>query len=257
MKKRKAEDSGASEKPAPLLRPPENGRKKRKAPTAQLRASGRQKPQPPSLHGAANGSVPSKDSGRHVSRAATEPPAWVPPAPSAGGLSSNWLQLQKVLQKPGGTRSKRAREKELPEDTTKKQKTSREGAEVATKGAPKVVGDATAATRPLGNNKSVTQVLAMDCEMVGVGHSSSRSVLARVCLVNSHGHVVYDKYVRPIEEVTDYRTHVSGVRARDLSHARAEDFWEVQKEVAALLKGRILVGHALHNDLKGRGRPFC
>nr|CAB3482820.1 unnamed protein product [Digitaria exilis] len=31
---------------------------------------------------------------------------------------------------------------------------------------------------------------------------------------------------------------------------KAKEFWVVQKEVAELIKGRILVGHALHNDLK-------
>lgn len=30
----------------------------------------------------------------------------------------------------------------------------------------------------------------------------------------------------------------------------AKDFWTAQKKVAELIKGRILVGHALHNDLK-------
>lgn len=30
----------------------------------------------------------------------------------------------------------------------------------------------------------------------------------------------------------------------------AKDFWAVQKKVAELIKCRILVGHALHNDLK-------
>lgn len=34
-----------------------------------------------------------------------------------------------------------------------------------------------------------------------------------------------------------------------------EEFEVVQKEVAEMLKGRILVGHALHNDLKVL--PFC
>jgi hypothetical protein len=33
----------------------------------------------------------------------------------------------------------------------------------------------------------------------------------------------------------------------------AKEFWAVQKEVAELIKGRILVGHALHNDLKVGG----
>lgn len=37
----------------------------------------------------------------------------------------------------------------------------------------------------------------------------------------------------------------------------AKEFWVVQKEVAELIKGRILVGHALHNDLKvGSSNPI-
>ena len=47
---------------------------------------------------------------------------------------------------------------------------------------------------------------------------------------------------------TDYRTHVSGVRAEHLR--KAATFWEVQKEVSDLTKDKIIVGHALHNDLK-------
>lgn len=30
----------------------------------------------------------------------------------------------------------------------------------------------------------------------------------------------------------------------------AKDFWVVQKRVADIIKGRLLAGHALHNDLK-------
>lgn len=35
-----------------------------------------------------------------------------------------------------------------------------------------------------------------------------------------------------------------------LYNTAAKDFWVVQKDVAELIKGRILVGHALHHDLK-------
>jgi DNA polymerase III epsilon subunit-like protein len=47
--------------------------------------------------------------------------------------------------------------------------------------------------------------------MVGVGFEGKKSVLARVAIVNAFGHVLYDKFVKPKEFVTDYRTHVSGV----------------------------------------------
>ena len=47
----------------------------------------------------------------------------------------------------------------------------------------------------------VTQVLAMDCEMVGVGPDGTRSALARVCIVNNEGHPILDEYVKPKEQV--------------------------------------------------------
>lgn len=65
------------------------------------------------------------------------------------------------------------------------------------------------------------------------------------------GHVLLDVFVRPKERVTDYRTWVSGVTEHDLrAGGPAISFEDVQKRVAELLKGRILVGHAVHNDLQ-------
>ncbi|XP_020034589.1 RNA exonuclease 4 isoform X2 [Castor canadensis] len=94
----------------------------------------------------------------------------------------------------------------------------------------------------------LTKALAMDCEMVGVGPKGEESIAARVSIVNQYGKCVYDKYVKPTEPVTDYRTAVSGIRPKNLK--QGEEFEVVKREVAEMLKGRILVGHALHNDLK-------
>ncbi|NXG73459.1 REXO4 exonuclease, partial [Baryphthengus martii] len=96
--------------------------------------------------------------------------------------------------------------------------------------------------------EGLTRAVAMDCEMVGVGPKGEDSIVARVSIVNQFGKCVYDKYVKPTEEVTDYRTAVSGIRPEQIS--TGEDFKTVQKEVADILNGRILVGHALRNDLK-------
>ncbi|XP_038067366.1 RNA exonuclease 4-like [Patiria miniata] len=95
----------------------------------------------------------------------------------------------------------------------------------------------------------LTKCLAMDCEMVGTGPKGSQSVLSRVSVVNQFGACVFDKYVKSREPVTDYRTFVSGIRPQDLRE-KGEDFEKVQKELSDLLKGRIVVGHALHNDFK-------
>ncbi|XP_001608163.1 RNA exonuclease 4 [Nasonia vitripennis] len=96
------------------------------------------------------------------------------------------------------------------------------------------------------SNTGLTKVVAMDCEMVGIGDGTD-SMVARVSIVNRHGYCVYDKYVKPTEKVKDYRTAVSGIQPHHLE--TGQDFKVVQKEVAEILRGRTLVGHALHNDL--------
>lgn len=101
---------------------------------------------------------------------------------------------------------------------------------------------------PTSDDTSLTKVVAIDCEMVGVGFDGGKSALGRVTLVNSFGNIVYDEYVRAVERIVDYRTWISGIRPKHMN--KAKEFWAVQKEVAELIKGRILVGHALHNDLK-------
>ncbi|KAK9511905.1 hypothetical protein O3M35_000466 [Rhynocoris fuscipes] len=100
----------------------------------------------------------------------------------------------------------------------------------------------------LNKNNKLTKVIGIDCEMVGVGEDGKDNLLARVSIVNLFGDCLYDKFVKPKETVTDYRTHISGVRAADLKNA--DDFETVQKEVADLIKGRIIVGHAIKNDLE-------
>ena len=68
--------------------------------------------------------------------------------------------------------------------------------------------------------------------------------------MNEQGNVLLDKYVRQKERVTDYRTRYSGIHPQDVTGSKAEPFAVVQKEAADLFKGRVLVGHALQNDLK-------
>lgn len=123
--------------------------------------------------------------------------------------------------------------------------------------------------------------MAIDCEMVGVGPDGEDSILARVSIVNQFGKCIYDKYVKPTEKVTDYRTAVSGIRPEDIKDGERNEmsckeqlkvslflmfcFWcflshvclsagadvqIVQREVANILEGRVVVGHAIHNDLK-------
>ncbi|KAJ4301584.1 3'-5' exonuclease [Kalmusia sp. IMI 367209] len=92
--------------------------------------------------------------------------------------------------------------------------------------------------------------IALDCEMVGTGPEPDKdSALARVSVVNYHGHQVYDSYVRVNVPVTDYRTAVSGIEPRHLRKDVARPFEDVRNDLKILLDGRILVGHAVKNDL--------
>lgn len=95
----------------------------------------------------------------------------------------------------------------------------------------------------------VGKYVAIDCEMVGVGSDPDRdSALARVSIVNYNGDQVYDSYVRPKEMVTDWRSAISGILPKHMAEARSLE--TVQQDVAKLLDGRILIGHAVRNDLE-------
>ncbi|KAK3116821.1 3'-5' exonuclease [Teratosphaeriaceae sp. CCFEE 6253] len=99
----------------------------------------------------------------------------------------------------------------------------------------------------------IGKYVALDCEMVGTGPPPhTDNVLARASLVNFHGEQIYDSYVLPPPgiKVEDYRTFVSGIKHSHLRLGFARSFAEVQADVAKLLDGRVLVGHALGNDLR-------
>lgn len=93
---------------------------------------------------------------------------------------------------------------------------------------------------------SHSEYIALDCEMVG--SYTGESICARVVLVDWKGRTVLDSYVAPTEPVADYRTYVSGITKQDLEGAPELD--SVREEVMELLKDRILIGHALINDLQ-------
>ena len=93
-----------------------------------------------------------------------------------------------------------------------------------------------------------SRCVAIDCEMVGCGAGGYRSALARVSIVNWDGDVVLDKFVRVEEEVTDYRTFVSGITASDLNSPDAISFEECRALVLQAMENKIVVGHGLKSD---------
>ena len=92
--------------------------------------------------------------------------------------------------------------------------------------------------------------VALDCEMVGIGSDGKKSALARVSMVDWWGRTVLDSFVKVPTKVTDFRTFVSGVKPKHLQSESALDVKECRETVSGLLKDKILVGHALKNDLQ-------
>lgn len=93
-----------------------------------------------------------------------------------------------------------------------------------------------------------TQLVSLDCEMVGTGPTGRVSEVARCSLVDYNGHVLFDKYIRPIGPVTDFRSQWSGIRKHHLTQATS--FSHARDQVKSLLKGKVLVGHSVLVDLK-------
>lgn len=88
--------------------------------------------------------------------------------------------------------------------------------------------------------------MAIDCEFVGIGERSEDHALARVSIVNYHGVVLLDTFVRPAHQVTDYRAEITGIGAHHLRSGIS--FREAQLKVHEIISNRVIVGHGLRND---------
>uniref|UniRef100_A0A8R1TVU0 RNA exonuclease 4 n=1 Tax=Onchocerca volvulus TaxID=6282 RepID=A0A8R1TVU0_ONCVO len=171
-------------------------------------------------------------------------------------LSTNWKQLREKLEqekakaldeannKPcnGSVIWKHKRMARLARKKAKRQRLDGERGDV---GSRNLTLDDRESQK---EENELTNVLGLDCEYVGVGMDGGDNMLARISIVNMQGRCVYDKYVKPRENITDYRTEVSGIRPINL--VNGEPFQKVQAEVHKLLSGRIVVGHSLKNDFK-------
>lgn len=153
---------------------------------------------------------------------------------------SNWMQLQKTLPKTRKFIKKKVRTGHASEEVVKDETGVQKGRY------------SSFMKREVHDSDDVTRVVAMDCEMVGVGPDGKQNALARVSIVNYVGDVLYDRFVKVVEPVTDYRTQWSGVRPENIADdsETAVHPFEAQKAVGELIKGRLVVGHALKNDMR-------
>ena len=88
--------------------------------------------------------------------------------------------------------------------------------------------------------------LAIDCEMLQTKTSSK--TLGRVSIVDYENAIVLDTFVQPPTgaEIVDYRTRYSGLSPALIASGRP--FEQVREEVERLIRGRVLIGHAIGNE---------
>jgi hypothetical protein len=119
------------------------------------------------------------------------------------------------------------------------------------------------------SKKQRQSIIALDCEMVGVGSDATKNALAKICIINYNYEILLHTFVTVKDQITDYRTYVSGIRYHDLhpsssSTTTATDIdstptYQNNLEVMSyskcrilvkkIIKNKILVGHGLKNDL--------
>lgn len=169
------------------------------------------------------------------------------------GIDSNWKALQKTLGVRTSHPKKRRKWKPVKEDRCgpAEQKTKKE--------EEKEIKHSAFMKRRVTVTDEMSKVVALDCEMVGIGPDGREDALARASVVNYSGDVLYDKYVRVQHEVTDYRTQWSGIRAEDIAEGAPNvvELDEAQRAIGELIRGRVLVGHALKNDLRVLRLKHC
>ena len=66
--------------------------------------------------------------------------------------------------------------------------------------------------------------------------------------MNQDGKCVYDKLVKPTQDVTDYMTRYSGICKEDLE--KGEEFLKVRLEVFGILRDKIVVGHSIERNFE-------
>ncbi|KAF8640406.1 hypothetical protein AX17_000073 [Amanita inopinata Kibby_2008] len=76
-------------------------------------------------------------------------------------------------------------------------------------------------------------------------------MVARVSVTDYRGDVILDTYVRPTHRVEDYRTAETGIQHSDL--ANAPFFHDVQRRVANIIQGKVIIGHRLWDFLSVLG----
>ncbi|GAB5360593.1 hypothetical protein AAMO2058_000641000 [Amorphochlora amoebiformis] len=96
---------------------------------------------------------------------------------------------------------------------------------------------------PYTGGSKLTRIVALCCGFVEVGVKGGDSMqkIARAVVVNLYGHVLFDEFVRPIGEIIEFNTKLSGVRSDDMK--RATSLPSCRQKLHSLLTNRIVVSY--------------
>lgn len=92
-----------------------------------------------------------------------------------------------------------------------------------------------------------SHTFAVDCEFCD---AASGKVLTRISIVDFQEQIVYDTFVKPAEEILDYKTRYSGITEEVLRDVTTT-LQDVQTRVLSIVSSSdVLIGHSLESDLK-------
>ncbi len=94
--------------------------------------------------------------------------------------------------------------------------------------------------------------ISVDCEMVEI--TGNRSGLAKCTILDYEGQILFDEYVRPSEQILNYRTRWSGIRS--LHMKKAIPHKDAVSRIRAIIDGSIVIGHDLIHDFLAIGIPY-
>ncbi|CAO2598672.1 Interferon-stimulated 20 kDa exonuclease-like 2 [Lemmus lemmus] len=193
--------------------------------------------------------------------------AWLTPAPSKKAdsvvakidlLGEFQSALPKIKSRPSHTQKKGPKKKPLKKKSAAQNSTQaplenkgskKKKKKSSKKSAAQRSTDAHSQDKCLKASQNLPgKMVAVDCEMVGTGPKGRVSSLARCSIVNYDGDVLYDDYILPPCHIVDYRTRWSGIRKSHM--AKATPFKIARSQILKILMGKIVIGHAIHNDYK-------
>lgn len=91
-----------------------------------------------------------------------------------------------------------------------------------------------------------SHTFAVDCEFCD---AASGKVLTRVSIVDFQENVIYDTFVKPAEDIVDYKTQYSGITEEILKDVTTT-LQDVQSHILSIVSSSdVLIGHSLESDL--------